>query len=313
MTYIPYGLVAPTEEDANMDSALTQLLCHCDGTDGQQSVTDNSIYGLSGTVSGNAAVSTATKVFGTGSMYFDGNSSSKVVFDNSSGVINPGANDFTIECRVLIKSSKTKMNVLLAQTESTAQQKGWSLVTTPGSEATFAVQFKYYSSDGLWYTFYNQVGYTMTLDAWHHVAICRDNNFLTMSYDGVMQPDMRGVANGSTIGGANPYLRFGHNLYTDETNGNGTMYGNLDEVCLTFGKCLYPAGQLQGQTGVKSRPVAANFTPPASAYSNPAAITPGANGAIRSNGKDSIYYKNGTGAWVRIEDTNTRQQRYIRP
>lgn len=154
------------------DGATDNVVLHLTG----DNLTDSSPYGATVTTSGNTAVETATKKFGTGSIYFDGNGDRLEV--NNLGLI-LGEDDFTIEFWINIpNASPTKgifhiwngsvvddynIGLYYANNNLTFQMRSLGRTTTRGNVSTNT---------------------PITNNTWHHVALVRHHGYSIMFVDG---------------------------------------------------------------------------------------------------------------------------------
>lgn len=194
------------------------ILLHGDGTDGSTSIIDSGP--LASTITRTnityPAISTAQKVFGTGSVFFGGYG---LTAPNNSAFDLTGGN-FTIETRYYPTSfASTQM---LANHRNPTGTNGYNLrVTTTGR-----VQF--------WYTGQtaNISSTAMTLNTWNAIAIVRSGSNLYYFLNGTLT-DTFSISNGTA---ASSTFKIGINEVSSET-----VTGYLDEYRITKGVARYTA------------------------------------------------------------------------
>ena len=308
MSYIPDS--PPITTDPNMAGLYTKFLCHCDGTNGQTTNTDNSLFALPMTFSGTAQVSTTQKKFGTGSFKLNGASTDYVHVDNSSGAIYFGTNDFTIECWVW-PGTNAGYSPLLVMTDSTGHY-GPVLTTNSGGSLAISLMFAYDGSTLSNMSFaYNDASVAMVAGAWNHVAFCRDNNYLCAYINGVETTNQKTLLRDAFIItasdlyiGAAPYGA--HAGYLDISAGTA-FNGYIDEVRITCGLCRYPAGPFN----ISNPQVPSPFTPPISAFTNPSAISTQSVGNMYVDGANTVWIDNPTTKHRTRLNTIGTDERYL--
>lgn len=205
---------------------------------GDANVNDASRYSRSVTAVGGAAVSTAQKKWGAGSIYFDGSGDYLTIPSSTS--LDFGGNDFVVEA--WFKTSQTA-------SESTLICREW--VESPWENA-WTVQFLSSGVIRIFATSYSTsvpllVGSTPCRDGnWHHFAWARSGSSHRLFVDGVVDASATSASSWSsdtkdiTVGND---LTFG--------SGGRAYEGYIDDLRITVGS---------------ARGYTANFTPPTAAF-----------------------------------------------
>lgn len=208
------------------------LLLHCDGTDGSTTFTDHSPTPKTVTVYGNAHIETDQSQFGGASAYFDGGNDGLMLADLALGT---GA--CTIEMWI-----KTSSSVQYAQL--IGNEPGFTLMVNHASSTSG--DFALYVPSGLLLT---SVSGDWNDGAWHHIALVRSGNTVTLYTDG--SANGTGTYTGS-LSGSNMWLAR-NNVFAPRN-----MVGYLDEIRITKGVARYTA----------------NFTPPTEAFPDDNGLVP---------------------------------------
>jgi hypothetical protein len=200
--------------------ANVSLLLHADGTNNSTTIVDSGPLGLTGSVQGNARISTAQSKFGGSSLYFDG-AGDRVHYANDSA-LDFGTGDFTVESWVYVISQQTFYTHLIGKGSGFGGE--WSLALYSGPA--------YFIGGG------SSLTGTTTLanNAWHHIAATRASGTLRLFVNGTLEASVTSSGNISSsrtfnIGdreSGDPYLQYPHNGY-------------LDEVRITKGVARYTA------------------------------------------------------------------------
>lgn len=191
------------------------VLLHGDGTDGSTTITnDGTLSSATFTAFGDAQIDTAIKKIGTGS----------IIFDGTGDYVSTGASslwdfsgDFTIE--MWVYPSGANCNLI-----KSVSNQDWNSASSNDWNFNFGVT--YYPA------FYIKGGATLihnlqlTASTWNHLAVESFNGKMRMYIDGVLSTT--GISMPATIGNTQP-LEIGRN----ETNLDGSMNGNLDEIRIT--------------------------------------------------------------------------------
>lgn len=183
---------------------------------------------------GDARISTAIKKFGTGSIYFDGNTDRLTSLASDLYAFNTG--DFTVECwfKSSVSSQNTHATIVGCYQSSTNGTWAFKFFAD-----TNCISFASYSNN-TWYDWNTSVN-PVSDQAWHHLAVTRQSGTLRIFVDGVLANSWTGVTNNLT--GA------GHPLTVGWIAQDAGTYltGYIDELRITKGVARYTA----------------NFTPPA--------------------------------------------------
>ena len=257
-TFTPPTSAFPTTVDPGVDSSWSNVALMLTGDD----FTDKSISANTVTVSGNAAINTTTKKFGTGSMYFDGASTSYLTLPNLGAL---GTADFTIEFWMYKSSSQNQYPGIFSTAANTSPY--WNYLMG-------AVQICYdMNATGILFGYATGVGSSsgsttvpISSNTWTHIAVVRSGATVTIYKDGVNATSVTLPANYSiTTDGTNVIGR--HDV---RTTFNYTGY--LDDFRITKGVARYTA----------------TFTPPTAALPIPAPTDPSwSNVSLLLNGDGS--------------------------
>ena len=211
----------------------TVLLLHFDGANGSTSFVDSSQTSKVVTAAGNAQISTADKVFGTGSLLLDGTGDWLTIPGHDD--FSFGGSDFTVDFRV--RSSKTALSNTFICPNTAATAPGWwcisgNFVANGDIRVLENSNQRIAASSTSWNN-----------NAWHHVALTRTGNVMRLFLDGspIGSTYTTSFSYGSTTGG----LIIGSRA--DATT--QTVQGNIDELRIS-----------------NISRWSANFTPPTAPY-----------------------------------------------
>jgi hypothetical protein len=221
--YTVFGSVSPG----------TALLLNFNGTNGSTTFTDSSPNGLAVTANGDAQISTAQSKYGGASGFFDGNGDYLSAPDDEA--FSFGTGDFTVELWFYATSLSTQYAGLVGKGRSGIHASdNWSLEIDNPTTLSF---WNWASSSAI-----SASG--ISVNTWHHVAVCRLAGVTTIFLDGVAKQTS------STLGGSIEFnsgatLIVGANAH----NISGRPFsGYIDDLRILYGIALYTA----------------NFTPPTS-------------------------------------------------
>jgi hypothetical protein len=216
----------------------TVFLASFDGREGDTYYTSQDFGKRPCTFSGNTAIDTTNKKFGVSSMGFDGTGNG-IVFPDSSD-FDFGNGDFTCEGWYYFNSNAVMD--LFARWEGSGnrtflfvkQTAGFELYITTNGSSTFQVgttaQFPWLTSP---------------IQQWVHIAICREGTTMRVYVDGTQIGSATTIGTSTIFNSIEP-LKLGAHASVNQFD------GNMDNVRITKGACLYPGG-----TG---------FTPPTEAF-----------------------------------------------
>lgn len=229
---LAYG--AASANDPNF--ANVSLLVHCDGTNGSTTFTDNSSQNHTVTVNGSAQVTTTTVKYGTGGLNPNGGHlqvTSSTDLDLTTG-------DWTIECWFYLTAATTVC--VLMDKESANGQYPWSLITN--SPTSTKMSLRRFNSGGTLLT--DLIGTTtITANAWHHAAACRQGDNFYLFLDGNLEASRTDTGAVLRTNSSDPV-----NLGNNNSNSSGACF--MDDIRITKGVARYTA----------------NFTPPSAAFPN---------------------------------------------
>jgi len=229
------------------------LLLHCDGVNNSTTFADNSSTPKTVTANGLAKISTAQSKFGGASGVFSGSTSYLSVPYSSELSLVSG--DFTIEAWIYLTTLTSSSQAILDKDGvEGASYPQYSL----GVNSTGKIDCFLGNGNGVSPVGGSFVGITtITLNAWHHVAIVRTGS------------TCKGFLNGSQewSGAAATMYEGSKPLLIGYSSGQPTaafFNGHIDDLRITKGVARYTA----------------NFTPPTSAFANGLAQV---SGIIRDN------------------------------
>lgn len=213
----------------------TVLLLNCNGTNGSTVFTDSSLYGRTVTANGNAQITTTNPKFGSGAALFDG-SGDYLTFSGSISDFAFGSGAFTIEFWANFNSLSGTRCLL-------------DLRPAGGNGAYVLI----YTTNGSLRVYVNAAdvitGSTLSTGSYYHIALCKSGTSLRLFVDGTQV--------GSTYTDNVTYLQ-GTNRPMIGANGSGGGNESVD-------------GRLDGIRISRAALYTANFTPPTSELTAPAA------------------------------------------
>jgi hypothetical protein len=274
MTYIPLMANSIKVDDMVSYSSFIKMLLHCEGAEGSTSIIESSSAALPVTASGNAKITLARSKLGTGSISLDGNTSSKVTVNNSSGALALGTSDFTLEGYFYFTTISAGYQPLICASNS-GDGQGPVLIMETNNRPTFIV-----STTGSGWAAWVQADYPPTL-GWNHIAVVRYGPRLMLFLNGVRQATGSYMVNtGSIFSSATWHI--GHYPYFP--GGARTLNGNVDEVCLTVGKAKYLD----------------SFVPPTIPFLDPSPPAFPKFGEMRRNNDGTVYLctNKNTNTWI---------------
>jgi hypothetical protein len=167
-------------------------------------------------VYGNTTVSTTTKKYGTGSIYFDGSGDYMTVASNTALQMN--ASDFTIECWAYISSFTGTIFELGQYTDG--------ILLRPWGSDDFYVNGSNYGN----------ITQYLTANTWTHFAVVKSGTTVTLYINGTSKITATGVGNVSVN-------QYGISIGTSAHMGNNSQFlpGYLDDFRITKGVARYTA------------------------------------------------------------------------
>ena len=196
-----------------VDDSYTKALLHMNGTDTSNTFTDES--GKTWTAAADAQIDTAQSVFGGASGLFDGTGDYVDTPDHAD--FDVGAGDFTIDCWIK-RNSSGAWNRICGQVDSTPTYStlSWFLQINDTDHLTGGIYTGTTAKEA------TATG-TIADTNWHHVALVRYGNTITLYKNGVADgtADVTGVtANNSaykpTVGRLGEYTLTTFNGWIDE-------------------------------------------------------------------------------------------------
>ena len=205
------------------DFSSVSVLLHMEGSNNGTTFTDSSGNSLAVTANGDAKTSTAQAKFGAASCYLDGTGDSLTITDSGS-VLTHGTGDFTAE--VWFYSADNATNIANSGTLFSGPSGSLLLrwvVTSGGGISVGKVGTGYF---GQFLT-----GSLPAQDAWHHIAVARDNTSLRVYVDGNLEFTDSG--NTSDLSAAV------NTLGINQSSQSLPWTGYMDDFRLTKGVCRY--------------------------------------------------------------------------
>lgn len=221
------GAVTPPTPATDPYFANVVLLLHADGDNGATSTTDSSTYNRTATFYGNAKLSTTTPKFGSAALDLDG-AGDYITFPSSSNFTFDG--NFTVETWAYFRQNKAEYQSIFGAGDY--QFLFWFqelVMVLPGLGLVRPA-----------------AGNNISLNAWHHVVMCRYGSSLKLFVDGVQYGTTTAISASLTC---NNVASIGYH-----TGSFGYLNAKLDDMRVTKGIARYTA----------------NFTPPTEAFPNSA-------------------------------------------
>jgi hypothetical protein len=231
----------------------TLLLLHGDGSNNGTTFTDSSSHNRTATVTNTVVTKTATKKYGTASIYFgDGDGSigshgNALSFPDHSDW-NFAANPFTIECWMYLTAYPTSpgnesFEVFGQATSNTSDASGGFhfTVSTAGTGKPRANVYRRNGSSTSNDLLITGGSEQLALNTWTHVAVTRESNTLRLYMDGVQIGTQAVDSFGSyTLTSTN----MGGNMWISRraySTGYGYIRGYVDEYRVS-NNCRFPSG-----------------------------------------------------------------------
>ncbi|MCL5667344.1 MAG: LamG domain-containing protein [Patescibacteria group bacterium] len=218
-----------------------------DGTDASTTFTDSETTPKTVTANGNAQIDTAQSKFGGASGLFDGTGDYLTLADNADWAFGSGA--FTVDFWIKVNANPAAIATLLAQwPDAGGTQRSWDIALNP--DGTIRVDVRIEPS-----TYSVNSVAAVNNGAWHHIAMVRNGDTLTLYIDGSASGTPASLATSGSLNDSTD------SLYIAAYNLNpGLGYefnGWLDELRISKGIARWTT----------------NFTPPSAAYSATEAYT----------------------------------------
>jgi hypothetical protein len=212
--------------------ASVSLLLHGDGTNGSTTIVDSSPANVSVTANNGAAISTAEKQYGSGSIFFNGATQSLSFADPQLGTSN-----FTVEFWLKTNSSVQYAQIIGNETSAVSPFGGYSLLINNNSAT--GGQLAMYIAAVLVLSSTTQ---DWSDNAWHHIALVRSGTSFTFYTDGTANGTGTSAA---SMNGTNTAYIGRNNVFSPRN-----LVGYIDDLRITKGVARYTA----------------NFTPPAAPF-----------------------------------------------
>lgn len=201
----------------------TVLLLHCDGENGSSYFCDERHNIV--TVNGDARISTAQKMFGTSSAYFDGAGDFLSIASSSS--LDLGTGDFTIEAFVRASSIGGEKTLIAKRPGGSATQRAWVEVWMSSAGA---IEVGIASNSSTWGLRLSSSS-VIPLNDWVHVAVVRESGTVTLY--------MKGVAAASGTYAGVVHFDSAALYIGSETPSLYPWHGYIDEIRITNGVGRY--------------------------------------------------------------------------
>lgn len=216
-----------------------RLLMPMDGTNNSTAFQDLSSNAATCTASGNAKISTSFVKYGTGSASFGGAATDRItVADVSASQFN-FTGDFTVEAWIYVTSAAAYRTIV---TRYNAANNAWIFRLEGSVSALTSIAWYTGAASGALYNF----AATITLNTWHHVAVCRSGS------------SIRGFFNGNQAGSTQT------NSATMTGGTAGNLVGSSNQASFEFPF----AGYIDDLRITTAARYTANFTPSTSAFLN---------------------------------------------
>lgn len=213
---------------------VPSLLLHFNGTNGSTTFTDSSPNGHTMTANVNAKLTTPAPKFGTACLSLFSTGTTDSVDGPAHASFALGAGDFTIEMFVK-NSAAITTNAIIGQNTSSATAQNLQVRVTSGGGSFLNVIF-----EGTAVITSADLNTSLTDGAWHHLAVCRVGNTVTMYWDGTAVGSTWN-ATGHSVWDSATGLRIGAN-----SSAANPWKGPIDELRVVKGTAVYTS----------------NFTPP---------------------------------------------------
>jgi hypothetical protein len=228
--FAPPASAFPNSSGGDPDFLKVSLMLHADGANGSTAISDSSSTGTAVAVLGNAKISTAQSKFGGSSMVFDGSGDYLSIANHAN--FDFTSVDFTIEAWVYVTA-------LTAATQAVVDKDGVSGasysqyqlgITSTGKLTSFLGNGNGVSPTGTDYTGTT----TVTLNAWHHIALVKTGSTCKGFLDGVQEWSAAAAAMFS--GGKALLVGF-----LASGGASQTFNGYIDDLRITKGLARYTA------------------------------------------------------------------------
>lgn len=190
----------------------TKLMLHMDGADNGTTFADSSSGAKTVTVNGNTVTKTATKKFGTASVYFDGSGDSLTLSDDADWGF--GTGDFTIDFW-FNPSSVSGFQTFCG----VGYVSGWQL-------SIYSTTISFYIAGSL----VSSYAASITTGNFYHLALTRSGTTLRIFLDGTVVDEVSNSSNISKGGG----LAIG-----DDYTGGAIYNGYVDEFRIVKGTAVW--------------------------------------------------------------------------
>jgi hypothetical protein len=207
--------------------ANTKLIVYGFGTNGSTNIYDSSSIPNAVTVDGNTQISTAQTVYeGRSSIYFAGNTDSVTVAPSSDWDF--GYKDFSVECWIK-QTSHNAWDWIMSFGQGNANADNSMYICFWDDNTIGGACF---NSSGTQYNIRNSKVITDT--DWHHVALCRNGDFISLAIDGVFGASVA-VSGAMRFFGATNYLT----LASARSYASGHFTGYMSGVIVSNGNARY--------------------------------------------------------------------------
>lgn len=207
--------VLPAAVDTDPYFSSVSLLLHMDGSNGSTTFVDKSPLALSVVANGAASVSTAQKLFGTGSLSAPAAADYLAVANNAG--LNFGSAEFSIEASVYFKSTPASAGEYIFSKWSTVDAADeYTLYATDT-----AVAFSFRSTGGSDFRTCSGA-FTFAAGQWYQLGVKRLGDLFSVWVDGVQVGSatlafaLNSSSTPATVGRINGATAYGCNAYVDE-------------------------------------------------------------------------------------------------
>ena len=210
------------------------LLLHMNGTDGSTTFTDSSKNAFSMTANGNAQISTTQSQFSGASGLFDGNGD--WVEASANTAFSFSTSDWTAECWFYIQGNALQNaggNRDACLFALAVQPNVSFSVVVLGSSTTTGTGFQYFQNTPATVNIQRTV--TVSQQVWHHVAVVRRANSVSIFFNGSLQ----GASASVTAASGDSTRPFSVGRLGNTTGYIDYFNGHIDELRITKGRARY--------------------------------------------------------------------------
>lgn len=240
-TVYEWGIEAPTAAPSLTSTTDTSvvLLLHMDGNDGENTFTDSGVTTHIVTAHGNANTDTDRYKFSTAGGLFDGTGDYLTIPDHANFDLSDGI--WTIDFWYYPTSKVDDRTIYYQGTDASNYAEIYQSVMGSEPNTYLRIKFHFYNAGTAWISLSGPLT-GISLNAWHHVAVCENGGLFYLFVDGILvDSDWTSYRLGNYTG----------TVYIGGDTSNGIV-GSLDEFRILKGQAAWTT----------------DFTPPTAAYTN---------------------------------------------